>query len=395
MIRFSKSRKRRNKLKIVFLSSVFGSSAGGAEVATELLFNGLRNAGHLAYIVTTRKPMVDFDGLVTLDHLSVIPSKFLIPGTPITDNIIAPCITQKLQEIKPDIIHTNDSFILPATIMGNRKLHLPCVVTCHNSVLNHPGASERINERLISPLFRARDKAYLKCLKHVNAVISVSEYIRKELIFAGVESSKIHTIYNIPPNITVDKQIACSYKKKSTTILFAQGRIVQEKGFDIIIRAMKLIATKESSLKLIIAGDGPEMPTLKKLVVSLELESYVEFVGWVCQDELMKFYADSDIFLLPSVCPESFGRGSIEAMSFGKPVVASNIGGIPEAVVDGVSGFLVPPGDADAMAEAVLRLVRDSCLRQRMGQAGREILEKRFNCEEIVRKTVNLYEEVM
>jgi glycosyltransferase involved in cell wall biosynthesis len=82
-------------------------------------------------------------------------------------------------------------------------------------------------------------------------------------------------------------------------------------------------------------------------------------------------------------------------MSFGKPVVASNVGGISEAVFDGVNGFLVPAGDVDALAEAVLRLVKDRCLRERMGQAGREILGKRFSSEEIVRKTIKLYEEVI
>jgi len=117
--------------------------------------------------------------------------------------------------------------------------------------------------------------------------------------------------------------------------------------------------------------------------------------GWVCHDEVMRFYANSDIVFLPSVYPDSFGRGSIEAISFGKPVVASDIGGISEAVVDGVNGFLVPAGDVDALAEAVLRLVRDRCLRERMGQAGREILEKQFNRKEIVRQTIKLYENVI
>ncbi|MGD0995600.1 MAG: glycosyltransferase family 4 protein [Candidatus Bathyarchaeia archaeon] len=381
-------------MKIVFLSSVFGSPAGGAEVATELLFNELRNAGHSAYIMTTRKPMLNSDSLVTLGYIRLIPTKFLVPGTFITDHIIASRIAKKLKEIKPDVIHAQDSFILPATVIANRKLHLPCIVTCHNTVLDQTTKSASANDQIVSHMFKARNKTYLKFIKNVDAVISVSNYIKKELIFKGIESSKIHVIYNIPPD-SINFKMASLNKTKTTITLFMQGRLVQDKDFDTIIKATKLITQKERSLKLIIAGNGPEMPRLKKLVNTLGLESYVLFTGWVCQSELMRLYAGSDIVLLPAVPSEAFGRGSIEAMSFGKPVVASNVGGISEAVFDGVNGFLVPAGDVDALAEAVLRLVKDRCLRERMGQAGREILGKRFSSEEIVRKTIKLYEEVI
>jgi glycosyltransferase involved in cell wall biosynthesis len=376
------------------LSSLFGSPAGGAEVATELLFNGLRNSGHSAYIVTTRKPVVDFEGLVTLDHVSVIPTKVLFPGTSITDHILASYITKKLQEIKPDIIHTIDTAILPATIMANKKLCLPCVVTNHANVFDCPKKLTSMRERLNNFRVNARNKTYLMCLKNVDAVISVSDYIKKELIFAGVESSKIQTIYNIPSDKVINT-VAISDEPKSAIMLFALGRMIKEKGFDVILKAMKLITEKECSIKLVIAGNGPEMPKLKKLVKALGLESFVLFTGWLSRNEVISFYAESDIVLLPSVFPDANPLVSFEAMSFGKPVVASNTGGIPEAVVDGVSGFLVPSGNADAVAEAVLRLVRDRCLRERMGQAGREILEKRFIREEIVRQTVKLYEEVI
>jgi len=387
-----------NRIKVVFLSSIFGPLAGGGEISTKLLFNELRHAGHDVYIITTRKQS-SFDGCITLNHLDAIPLKLLVPGTPITDLILAKYINEKLREIKPDVIHIHDPFTLPASILANRKLRVPCVYTCRSAVLPHPTRSVTARGHAVNAMFEIRNRVGIRYLQNVDAVISISEFIKRELITVGVDSRKVQTIYNIPSNLIKNIQLKppSQIKKKPEITLFSAGRLDLDKGFDTVVKAMSIIHKKNPDIDilLIIAGNGPEMRNLKKAIITYQLESFVMLTGWVCHDEVMRFYANSDIVFLPSVYPDSFGRGSIEAISFGKPVVASDIGGISEAVVDGVNGFLVPAGDVDALAEAVLRLVKDRCLRERMGQAGREILGKRFSSEEIVRKTIKLYEEVI
>ena len=131
------------------------------------------------------------------------------------------------------------------------------------------------------------------------------------------------------------------------------------------------------------------------MVTIFGLESSVFFTGWISQKKMRELYSISDVILLPSLYPEPFGRGSIEAMSFKKPVVASNIGGIPEAIFDGINGFLVPPGNPIALAEAVLTLIQDYGLREKMGKAGQDILRQEFNPEKILNKTINFYTKIL
>lgn len=379
-------------MRILFLSSVFGTSAGGGEVSTKLLFNHLNNSGYPTYILTTRKPEVISNGLISLNIVNVLPTKFFIPGSIITDYVLSSIIAKKIQLIKPDIIHAQDSFIVPAAVIANKKLNLPLFVTCRNNVSDHYVRVNTLRSGMLKIWFKKRNKKFLKNLRYIHGIISISEYIKRELLEIGLTNSRIEIIHNLSPQI-ISNQF--SKKNDSTIVLFAPGRLVVEKGFDIIIKAMKLIIQEKPLVKLIVAGEGPELHRLEKLVEILKLKSSVFFTGWIPQENIRAFYINSDIVLLSSVYPEPFGRVSIEAMSFGKPLVASDIGGIPEAVIDGVNGFLVPPGNYSAMAKAVLTLIRDCLLREKMGKAGQEILRRDFNPGEILKKTINFYTKIL
>jgi glycosyltransferase involved in cell wall biosynthesis len=387
-------------VKIIFLSTAFGVSAGGGERSTELLFDHLRAAGHSVYILTTRKTNSNSNDILTLKYMHLLPLKLLIPGTLITDRLLSFFIGRKIKELKPDILNVQDLYILHATKLANKKFCVPCIVTCRNNVSEYPSKPRSIHDQVIAYIFKVRNRKYLRALKDINAIISVSECIKKELVLSGINGSKIHTIYNIPretsSRVNSEKGNIKSETSKlhAETILLTQGRLVKEKGFDVTLKALALLIQAGVKVKLIIVGDGPELFSLKKLTAVLGLRDFVVFTGWVSQQSILALYAKCDIVLLPSVYPEPFGRGSIEAMSFGKPVVASRIGGIPEAIIDGVNGILIPAGDSDSMAEAVLRLVRDTCLKERMGQAALKILEQRFSSEEAVSQVIKLYTEL-
>jgi len=117
-------------------------------------------------------------------------------------------------------------------------------------------------------------------------------------------------------------------------------------------------------------------------------------LGHVPWSELIKWYRKASIFVMPSYY-ETFGISAMEAMAFGLPVVATRAGGLSEVVEDGVTGFLVPPGDSQAVAEAIIRLLRDQNLRRRMGEAGRKRVLDEFTVDRVLVQTLNVYDAIL
>jgi glycosyltransferase involved in cell wall biosynthesis len=128
------------------------------------------------------------------------------------------------------------------------------------------------------------------------------------------------------------------------------------------------------------------------MTTELGVNRSVVFPGFV--DDIPGILALSDIAVLPSL-KEAAGGAVLEAMAAGKPVVASRVGGIPESVVDGTTGFLVPPGDSEALSRSIIRLLDDPPLRQQFGKAGRERVEAKFSIEGMVQQYEALYQELL
>ena len=164
------------------------------------------------------------------------------------------------------------------------------------------------------------------------------------------------------------------------------------KGHAYLIRAVREARDMLPNLKLLIVGDGPLKPQIERLVKRMGLEKTVVFLGK--RSDAVKFLWLCDIFVLPSVS-EGLGLAAIEAMAAGRPVVATRVGGIPEAVRDGVDGLLVPPRDPEALARAIVTLARDEGLRRRMGEAGRRRAREEFSVEEAARRYEEFYLEIL
>jgi L-malate glycosyltransferase len=144
--------------------------------------------------------------------------------------------------------------------------------------------------------------------------------------------------------------------------------------------------------RLHFVGEGPERPAAEALVASLGLAADVRFLGEPA--DLPTLLQASDVFLLPSQS-ESFGLAALEAMACGVPVVASDVGGIPEVVADGVSGFLAPVGDVDRMADATRRLLTDDVLHDRLAKAARRRAEEHFRLQPAVDRYEALYRNTL
>ena len=175
-------------------------------------------------------------------------------------------------------------------------------------------------------------------------------------------------------------------------VIFAVGRHVYYKGFDVLIRAMKNV-----DANLWIGGRGPLTASLTQLTIDLALADRVKFVGFIPDPLLCAYYQACDVFCMPSVArSEQFGLVQLEAMYCRKPVVATRLGtGVEFVTLDGETGLLVPPGDVNALATALRSLIADSALRARLGTAGNRRVSELFSVEQMVQKTVAVYHRVL
>jgi glycosyltransferase involved in cell wall biosynthesis len=136
-------------------------------------------------------------------------------------------------------------------------------------------------------------------------------------------------------------------------------------------------------------GDGPDRRALEALAHTLGVLEHVTFTGTVVDP--LGLVLDSDVFVFPSLVAEGLPMALLEALALGKPVVATGVGGIPEMVEDGKTGLVVPPRDAAALAEGIVRVLSDPVLARRLGEAGREAVLARFPARTMVERTEELY----
>lgn len=200
-------------------------------------------------------------------------------------------------------------------------------------------------------------------------IMVISEGLRKELLLYDLPASKIVRIYRgINLERFKSQKISSSFlhefrinKEDRVVACISQAR--HEKGLEYLLRAMPSVIGKFSRLKLLIVGGGPLTNSLKKLAEELNVADHVVFCG--VRNDVEKIINISEFTVLPSLT-EGLGLVTLESLACGKPVVASNVGGIPEVVVDGETGFLVPPRDEHALADKINYLLSDSNLLKKM-----------------------------
>jgi glycosyltransferase involved in cell wall biosynthesis len=181
----------------------------------------------------------------------------------------------------------------------------------------------------------------------------------------------------------------------SSPLLAYSGRLSPEKGVDNLLRAFGKVVERAPEAKLIIAGDGPQRKSLEALSRGLEIQDQVCFLGHLERPEMEKAFEEVWAQIVPSQWEEPFGVVTTEAMMRGTAVIASNHGGCAECVVDGRTGVLFPAGDADALAAAILRLIGDKFLCEKMGLAGRDIALREYSLEKYAAAWEGCYEEVI
>lgn len=255
----------------------------------------------------------------------------------------------------------------------NRLLDLPYSFTAHAKDIYH----QEVNAELL------RDK-----IRAARFVVTVSEFNRRHLeALMGTDAARdIRVLYN---GIDLQAFQPAALETKEPGLILGVGRLVEKKGFDVLIRACAQLAARGLAFHCEIVGQGPLQDALGRLIVELSLQAQVKLVGAKPQDQVRASYRRASIFALPCMIGKDGNRDGLptvllEAMAMGLPPVSTAVTGVPEIIDDGINGLLVPQQDADTLADALARLVSDVPLRARLGANARTKIERTFDIRQNV-----------
>ncbi|MHA1284907.1 MAG: glycosyltransferase family 4 protein [Promethearchaeota archaeon] len=298
---------------------------------------------------------------------------------------------------KPDLIH---AFTLP---LARRILFLrligintKVVGTIHDPL--DPKSFGKIKVRLFVYIIN----------KYYKYIISVSKSIKKLAIKQGIKKEKIKVIYNGIPIKNLDNIDIEKIKKKdkinnnnNNFIIGCFGRITPKKGQHILLEAVLKLKNKIPELKCLIIGKPSfgikgsleYYEYLKNFVSINNLQNIVEFIEWT--DNINYYYDKLSIYILPSIYPDPFPTVNLEAMLHKKPVIAVDIGGSKEQVVDGITGFIIEPGNSNTLAEKLFFLYKNPKIAKNFGKSGFERVKVRFNMKVYSENYLSLYKKIL
>lgn len=319
--------------------------------------------------------------LLKSNGLQVRELRHLIrPIRPLSDILAIFECWKALRRLAPDVIHAHST---KAGLIGRLVGKLcgkPVVFTAHGWAFTE-GIAER-SRRLA--MFLERHAARIS-----DAIICVSEYDRRLALHLGVGNEALLTrIHN--GVLDVPTKMRANHSGKGPVKIISVARLDAPKDHALLIDALATIKDIPWELELI--GDGPLTESIRLRANSLEIGERVMFSG-LCND-VPERLSKADLFVLASGF-EGFPLSILEAMRANLPVIASDVGGVSESVVEGTTGFLVPKGDKDALADRLRRLITDPELRMRLGLQGRSFYEREFSFDVMYNRTFEIYQRVL
>lgn len=239
------------------------------------------------------------------------------------------------------------------------------------------------------------NNVYKKLFLNGDLLLPISDYWKKKLIRLGCSDKKI-IVHRMGINLEKFKFSERRKRSGEPIKILTIGRLVEKKGHKYIIKTIAEIIKKHRNIEYIIAGDGPFGSKLEDLISELRIKGYIKFLGVVDQNEVLKLYKQAHIFALPSITANNGDQEGIpvvlmEAQAAGLPIISTFHTGIPEAVVDGKSGFLVPEKDVDALTEKLEYLIEHPEIWPDMGQYGRKFVEEHYDINKLNQRLVKIY----
>jgi len=349
------------------------------------------NQRRKVYRETPRQDVIDGVLVIYPRYLRPPGSLFHAPSALTMYAGVLACIGRIVKEFDPQLIHahtaTPDGYV---GLLLSKKLGIPLVVSLRGSDVN---------------VYPFRDRWTLgltkKVLAKAHKVTAVSKALKETAEAIASPRAPIEVIYNGADvkQFTFDPEPRNSIRQKlgisaDSVVLIFVGNVLREKGVEDLMQSFCTLARDFQELHLVVVGDGPALDGLVSKAEEVRVGNRVHFVGRRPHHEIPGWLSASDILVLPS-WREGLPNVVLEAMACSRPVVATRVGGIPEAVQPGESGILVERGDVRALTEAIAQLICDPVKREAMGQAGRRIVEDRFTWEKNAKRTIALYHEVL
>jgi glycosyltransferase involved in cell wall biosynthesis len=386
-------------MKILHIISA-GYPGGGTENNLIKLKDNFEKKGHEIKILSSNlRP--------ELNHFSDFEFKSINSSNPlkIIFNLFNPYSFTALKKIlygyKPDIVHLHTmEQVSPSVLFLLRKY--PTILTLHGPetfikslvtwcLVPRFFQKEEIYENNFTLIGRfhyfyhtyIQRYIYKFGFKNVDLFITLSNFTKNKAINDVNPIKTIYTPINLPKYSAIES---------SNNILFV-GRVEKIKGVRYLIEAVPLIIKKIPNIQLYIVGDGHEKNSLFKLVNDIGLSNNIHFIGWQKNEDLKRYYKIASVIIIPSIWPENFPSVCLEAMSFGRPVIGTRVGGIPEIIDDKVNGYLVKPKDSVQIAEKVTKLLLDKNLLKFMSKNAR-IKSEKYNVENYVTEIEEVYQDI-
>jgi glycosyltransferase involved in cell wall biosynthesis len=366
---------------------------GGRIRVVEVLATGSNGGAqeHVFGLLTRLDPARYDVHVVSLSHGSSV-RKLERHGIPVTvidqpdDAIATGALAALLTDLRPEVLHNH---MYRAELIGTRAA----------IALGEIG---RLRPYVVSTVHSSRvrseeDRQVLRSLTpRMDQLIAVSRSIVEKLHHEGRDSTPISLIHNGVDLERYDHQGPCCTLRDEYglppdgPIVGVVARLEPEKGHPTLLEAWPSVLAAVPDATLLVVGEGSRREALQVMAIELGVADRVVFTGR--RDDVPAVTAALDVAVLPSY-REALGLTILEAMALSRPVVASNVGGIPEMIEDGVTGLLVPPHDPDALAAAIVRLLRDHPLADTLGRAGHDLVHERFCIELMVDAVERIYDE--
>jgi len=348
-----------------------------------------------------KKVKVKFVSPMTIDDLNgdlldteiiYVPSKKItIPSFYPPVPIFIPVSLNKIYEkgiSKIKLIHSFTEYF--TSMLLRKKLNDQILIHSQQTVINSNNID--MGKKIILNFLQknAFSKFYNKCDK----IIPISHFIESQLIkYHSIQEERLKVIPNgVDCNkFKFSRKLRNEFREENDIgeiFIFMAGRIVKEKGYHNLLYAISKNQYK-NKITVGIAGKGYFLKSLKELSKKLNINTI--FLGQLEDPELIKAYSGSDIFVTPSTWQEPFGIVNIEAMSCSRPVIASNVGGIPDIIENFKSGFLYKPLDISNLSKSITTLIEDEKLRKKIGRTARNKVEKTYNWDILTDEWINTY----
>lgn len=391
-------------MKILLLNDV-GTATGGAETQMLSLRDNLRSLSHDVRLFSSQaKPVADSP---LLSEYSCFGTNSLFQVVSQTANVSAYLnLRRVLAEFQPDIVHVRMFMWQLSPLILPLLKEVPCLyqtavykAICpvgtkllpDGSPCKYSAGKACLRHGCLTPqswaVYMVQRRLWLRWKHAFDAVVALSHAMKANLEAEGITSVKV--VHNGVP-----KRLQRPVLEGPPTVAFA-GRLVSEKGVDVLLKALALVKEHVAEAKLIIAGQGVEAENLKLLAQELGVSESVKWLGHIPRQELEQQFDKVWVQVVPSLWAEPFGNVTTEAMMRGTAVIASATGAQPEIVSNNETGFLVPPGDIKALANALLKLLSNRKLAEEMGEAGRNRAIEEFSEERRTQNFLDIYQEII